>query len=187
LSRFKPGELYDSRDVDDLRQALVATGLFTTVAVEPERTGRVNPDGTETVTLAVTQDAGPPRTLAASAGYGTGQGFRVEGSWTHRNLFPPEGALVGTAVAGTQELGASAIFRRSNAGKRDRTLQLGIEALRSNYEAFDATTGRIFSRLSYDSTPIWRKTLTWGIGAEILGTIEKDYNFALGRATTASS
>jgi translocation and assembly module TamA len=181
LSRFKAGELYDSRDVDDLRQALVATGLFTTVAVEPARSGQVNPDGTETVTMVVTQDAGPPRTLAASAGYGTGQGFRVEGSWSHRNLFPPEGALVATAVAGTRELGASALFRRSNAGKRDRTLQFGIEALRSNYEAFEATTGRIFGRLSYDSTPIWRKTLTWGIGAEILGTIEKDYDFALGR------
>lgn len=181
LSRFKSGELYDSRDVDDLRQALVATGLFTTVAVEPERTGQVNPDGTETVTMLVTQDAGPPRTLAASAGYGTGQGFLVEGSWTHRNLFPPEGALVASAVAGTQELGASAIFRRSNAGKRDRTLQAGIEARRSNYDAFEALTGRIFARLSRDSTPIWRKTFTWGVGAEILGTIEKDYDFALGR------
>jgi translocation and assembly module TamA len=181
LSRFKPGELYDSRDVDDLRAALVATGLFTTVAVEPERSGAANSDGTETVTLAVTQDAGPPRTLAASAGYGTGQGFRVEGSWTHRNLFPPEGALAATAVAGTQELGASAVFRRSNAGQRDRTLQFGMEALRSDYDAFDATTGRIFARLSRDSTPIWRKALTWGIGAEILGTIENDYNFALGQ------
>ncbi|GAA4002683.1 autotransporter assembly complex protein TamA [Sphingomonas humi] len=181
LSRFKAGELYDSRDVDDLRAALVATGLFSTVAVEPERTGQVNPDGTETVTMLVTQDAGPPRTLAASAGYGTGQGFRVEGSWTHRNLFPPEGALIATAVAGTQELGASALFRRSNWRKRDRTLQFGIEALRSDYDAFNATTGRLFARLSYDSTPIWRKTLTWGLGAEILGTIEKDYNFALGR------
>lgn len=181
LARFKQGELYDSRDVDDLRQALVATGLFTTVAVEPERTGAVNPDGTETVTMVVTQTAGPPRTLAASAGYGTGEGFRVEGSWTHRNLFPPEGALVVTALAGTKEYGASALFRRSNAGRRDRTLQFGVEALRANYDAFDALTGRLFARLSRDSTPIWRKTLTWGVGAEILGTIEKDYDFGLGR------
>ncbi len=180
LARFDRGELYDSRDVDDLRAALVATGLFTTVAVEPERTGQVNADGTEVVTMLVTQDAGPPRTLAASAGYGTGQGFRLEGSWTHRNLFPPEGALVTTAVAGTQEQGASVIFRRSNAVKRDRTFQTGLEALRSRYEAFDALTGRLFARLSYDSTPIWRKTLTWGLGAEILGTVEEDYNFAIG-------
>ncbi|WP_344707704.1 autotransporter assembly complex protein TamA [Sphingomonas swuensis] len=178
LARFKRGELYDSRDVDDLRQALVATGLFATVAVEAERTNQANADGTENVVMLVTQDAGPPRTLAASAGYGTGQGLRVEASWTHRNLFPPEGALIASAVAGTKELGASAIFRRSNAGKRDRTLQAGIEALRSNYDAFNALTGRLFARLSYDSTPIWRKTITWGIGAEILGTVEEDYDFA---------
>ncbi|GAA4034660.1 hypothetical protein GCM10022281_13520 [Sphingomonas rosea] len=181
LARFKQGALYDSRDIDDLRQALVATGLFSTVAVQPERSGQVNADGTENVTLLVTQDAGPPRTLAATAGYGTGQGFRVEGSWTHRNLFKPEGAVVASIVAGTQEQGVSAIFRRSNAGKRDRTFQAGLEALRSRYDAFDATTGRLFARLSYDSTPIWRKTITWGIGAEILGTVERDYNFALGR------
>ena len=180
LARFERGDLYDSRDVDDLRQALVATGLFATVAVEPERTGVLNADGTETVTMLVTQDAGPPRTLAASAGYGTGEGFRIEGSWTHRNLFPPEGALVASAVAGTQEQGASLTFRRSNAGRRDRTLQFGLEALRRRFDAFDALTGRLFAKLSYDSTPIWRKPLTWGVGAELLGTVEEDYDFAAG-------
>ena len=69
----------------------LATGLFSTVAVTPERTGENAGDGLEYATILVEQDAGPPRTLAASAGYGTGQGFRVEGSWTHRNPFPPEG------------------------------------------------------------------------------------------------
>jgi len=180
LARFDRGELYDSRDVDDLRQALVATGLFRSVAVEPQRTGQVNADGTETVTMLVTQDAGPPRTLAASAGYGTGEGFRVEGSWTHRNLFPPEGALIASGVLGTAEQGASLTFRRSNAGRRDRTFQVGLEALRARYEAFNALTGRLYTRLSYDSTPLWRKTFTWAAGAEIIGTIEEDYDFDLG-------
>jgi translocation and assembly module TamA len=180
LARFERGELYDSRDVDDLRQALTATGLFSTVAVEPQRTGRPAQDGTEFVTMLVTQDAGPPRTLAASAGYGTGEGFRVEGSWSHRNLFPPEGALIASGVLGTAEQGASLTFRRSNAGKRDRTLQFGLEALHANYQAFEAFTGRLFGRLSYDSTPLWRKTFTWAAGTEIIGTIEEDYDFELG-------
>src|SRR3989344_5198158 len=39
LARFKKGELYDSRLVDDLRKALVATGLYSTVAVQPQPTG----------------------------------------------------------------------------------------------------------------------------------------------------
>ena len=180
LARFERGELYDSRDVDDLRQALVATGLFRTIAVEPQRTGQANPDGTETVTMLVTQDAGPPRTLAASAGYGTGEGFRVEGSWTHRNLFRPEGALIASGVLGTAQQGASIEFRRSNAGKRDLTFQVGLEALRSRLEAFDALTGRLYTRYSRESTPIWRKTFTWAAGAEIIGTVEETYDFELG-------
>src|SRR3546814_16897582 len=84
MSRFKRGDLYDSRKADDLRQALVATGLFANVAVEPEQTGESVGDGTEYVTMKVTQDAGTPRTIAATAGYSTGQGIRLEGSWRHR-------------------------------------------------------------------------------------------------------
>src|SRR5690606_894161 len=49
LRRYKEGELYDSRKVDDLRQALTATNLFSSIGVEPQRSGRSGPDGTETV------------------------------------------------------------------------------------------------------------------------------------------
>lgn len=180
LSRFDKGELYDSRMVDDLRKALVATGLFSIVSVKPTASGEAAPDGTEYATINVEQVAGPPRTLAGSAGYSTGQGFRVEGSWTHRNLFPPEGALIASGVAGTQEQGASLTFRRSNAGRRDRTVELGISALHSDFEAYEAFTGKLAGRISYDSTPIWQKRLTYSYGFEILGTNEQDFNFTTG-------
>jgi len=180
LARFKRGELYDSRKVDDLRQALVATGLFATVAAEPQPTGESAGDDTEYVTMLVTQQAGPPRTLAASAGYGTGEGIRLEGSWTHRNLLPPEGALIFRGVVGTQEQGLGATLRRSNAGRRDRTFELVAEATRSNYNAFEAITGRVAARVSYDSTPIWQKKFTYAFGAELIATSEDDYDFARG-------
>lgn len=179
LARFERGELYDSRMVDDLREALVATGLFNTVTVQPEETGETAGDDTEFVNIAVEQNAGPPRTLAASAGFGTGQGFRVEGSWTHRNLFPPEGALIASAVLGTQEQGVGVTFRRSNAGRRDRTLEFGLNALHANYEAYEAFTGRLGGLLSYSSTPIWQKRLTYAVGGEIIASIEEDFDFAL--------
>ena len=179
--RFDGGDLYDSRKTDDLRDALVATGLFSSVAVEPQRTGRTNADGTEAVDLLVRQSKGPARTLAGSAGYSTGQGFKAEGSWTHRNLFPPEGALIGTIVAGTQEQGASGTFRRSNAGKRDRTFTAIASAVHQNYDAFDAFTGTLSARWSYVSTPIWQKRFTYYYGGELVGTNESTYDFAQGR------
>lgn len=180
LARFKRGDLYDSRKVDDLRQALVATGLFSTVAAEPQPTGESAGDDTEYVTMLVTQQAGPPRTIAASAGYGTGEGIRLEGSWTHRNMFPPEGALTFRGVLGTQEQGIGATMRRSNAGRRDRTFELIAEATRSNYDAFEALTGRVGARVSYDSTPIWQKKFTYAYGVELIATREDDYDFATG-------
>lgn len=181
LARFDKGDLYDSRLVDDLRKALVATGLYSVVSVKPEPSGKPAPDGTEYATIAVEQEAGPARTLAANGGYGTGQGIRVQGSWTHRNLFPPEGALIASAVAGTQEQGASATFRRSNAGRRDRAVELSLSALRSDFAAYEAFTGRLAGRISYYSTPIWQKPVTYSYGFELLGTNEQDFNFATGQ------
>ncbi|WP_085809358.1 autotransporter assembly complex family protein [Sphingomonas sp. TZW2008] len=176
--RFKQGDLFDNRKRDDLREALVATGLFDTLAVEPVRTGQPGPDGTEQVDLVVRQSKGPWRSLAGSAGYGTGEGVKVEGSWTHRNLFPPEGALILTAIGGTQQQGASATFRRQNAGKRDRSFSAGVAANHSNYDAFDAFTGTAFVRWAYDSTPIWQKRFTYAFGAELTGTNESVFDFA---------
>ncbi|OYW80888.1 MAG: hypothetical protein B7Z26_05810 [Asticcacaulis sp. 32-58-5] len=49
IARFHENDLYDSRMVDDLRQALVATNLFRAVSVEPVRTNAPAPDGTEYV------------------------------------------------------------------------------------------------------------------------------------------
>ena len=181
LKRFKTGDLYDSRKVDDLRAALVATGLLSTVSVEPVTSDKIAPDGSLYADLLVRQEAGPARTLAASAGYSTGQGLRVEGSWTHRNLFPPEGSLAANAVLGTQEQGVGLTFHRANAGKRDRSVELSIDALHSDYAAYEAYTGRLAGRISRDTTQIWQKRITYSYGFELIGTNEQDYDFVLAR------
>jgi translocation and assembly module TamA len=46
LSRFKARRALRRRKMDDLREAMVATGLFTTVTAEPVLTGEQAPDGT---------------------------------------------------------------------------------------------------------------------------------------------
>ena len=178
LARFKPGQLYNVDMTDDLRKALVATGLFRDVTVKPVQTDKPGPDGTTQADIQVHQIAGPKRTLAATVGYSTGEGFKLEGSWTNRNLFPPEGALILTGTAGSQEQGASATFRRSNAGQRDKTFSITASADHSNYDAFDAVTGTLGVNWSYDSTPIWQKKFTYGYGAQLIGTNESVYDFA---------
>jgi translocation and assembly module TamA len=176
IQRFDRGDLYDSRQVDDLRQALIATSLLSTVAIEPVRTGTVAADGTETVDLLVRQTEGPRRQLAASAGYGTGEGVKLTGSWTHRNLFPPEGALTVEGVAGTQQQSLSTGFRRSNAGQRDRVFALGASVARQDFEAYNAQTVSLTGSLSRASTPIFQKKWTWSIGGELTASRETRFN-----------
>jgi translocation and assembly module TamA len=35
--------------------------------------------------------------------------------------------------------------------------------------------------MSRDSTPIWQKRFTWAAGAQLIGTVEQDYDFAVGK------
>jgi len=179
--RYREGQVYDSRKVDDLRQALIATGLFSTVSVEPQRTGKAGPDGTEQVDLLVRQVAGKARTLAGELGYSTGQGIKAQASWAHRNLFPPEGALTVSSILGTQEQALTTTFRRSNAGKRDRTFLITASLNHQDYDAFEAFTSTLSARISRDSTPIWQKRWTYYYGAELVGSNEDRYNYSLGK------
>jgi translocation and assembly module TamA len=172
LARFRRGQLYDRRLVDDLREAMVSTRLFSTVSAEPVLTGETAPDGTEYVNILVRQQAGPARSLDASAGFSTGEGFRLEGAWEHRNFFPPEGSLRVAAVAGTNEQSASVRFRRNNWGQRDRALLLQLEGGRRDYLAFQGYTARLYGLVSRESTPIWQKRWTYAYGAELIATNE---------------
>ena len=138
--RFKPGELYDSRKTDDLREALVATGLFSTVAVEPVAPARINADGTEAGRPARPPDARARRDRSpAPPAIRPGRASAPRATWTHRNLFPPEGALIVTRVAGTQEQGAVGhvppLQRRASATGPSPSI---AGASHSNYDAFNA-------------------------------------------------
>ncbi|MGQ0558415.1 MAG: autotransporter assembly complex protein TamA [Sphingosinicella sp.] len=172
LARFEEGDLYDRRRVDDLREAMVATRLFNSVSAETVRTGEPAGDGTEFVDVVVRQDAGPARSLDGNAGYGTGEGLRLEAAWEHRNLFPPEGSLRVAGIAGTAEQNLSIRFRRNNWHRRDRALLLQIEAGQRDYEAFQGYTTRLHGLVTRESTPIWQKVWTYAFGAEILATNE---------------
>jgi translocation and assembly module TamA len=177
LSRFKRGELYDSRKVDDLREAMIATNLFTTVSAEPVLTGEAAEDGTQYVNILVKQEAGPPRSLNGSIGFSTGEGLRAEATWEHRNFFPPEGAVRATAIAGTKEQLIRGVFRRNNAGKRDRAILVQAEAGRRDLAAFKGYTARLHGLFSRESTPIWQKVWTWAVGAELIATNEAQTGF----------
>ncbi|WP_017669389.1 BamA/TamA family outer membrane protein [Sandarakinorhabdus sp. AAP62] len=173
LARFKPGDRYSNAGREDLRRALVQTGLFGAVAIKPGE-GEVREDGTQTVDLEISSEAAPMRTIALAGGFSTGQGVRAEGSWTHRNLFPPEGAFTARAVAAEREQVAQVELRKRNFGQRDRQLLVTGGFTASQQFAFAAETLGISAALARESNILWQKDWTWSIGAQALITSQRD-------------
>ena len=168
IARFHPGQQYDAARLDDFRRALIATGLVSVVTITPVATrdpGVVDVD--------VQIDRAPPRTIAGELGYSTGEGVRVEASWTHRNLIKPEGAVTFRGVLGTKEQSLGATLRQANFNARDRVLTAQVVASHSVYDAYDARTFDMGAGLERQTNIIWQKTWTWSIGTEFVGTSER--------------
>lgn len=175
IARFEPGEPYDQGSVDDLRRAIIQTGLVSAVRIEP-----VQGAAPGTVDLDVAMAPAPPRTIAGEIGYGTGEGARIEGSWTHRNLFPPEGALTVRGVAGTREQLAGVSFRRNNFGQRDRVLTVQATAAHLERDAYRADTFLLSGTLERQTNIFFQKAWVWSLGAELAASREEDVILATG-------
>src|SRR5215203_3069511 len=169
IARFDAGDRFKRSKVDDLRRALIATGLVAAAEV------RLVPSADrQTVNVDVHLEPGPMRTVAGEFGYGTGEGVRVEASWQHRNFFNPEGALTVRGVAGTQEQLAAVSLRRSNFKRRDQVLTGQLSASHSDREAFEAKTLLLAAGIERQSNFIWHKKWTWSLGGELIATDERD-------------
>jgi translocation and assembly module TamA len=168
IARFKPGQPYEASDIDDLRRALIATGLVSTVSVTPQ------PGATsETVDVAVTIEPAPPRTIAGELGYGTGEGFRAAASWQHRNFFPPEGGLTLRAVLGTREQTAAASLRRNNFRKRDHVLTADLALSNLNQPGYEARTFLLGAGIERQTNIIFQKKWTWSAALNLLASDER--------------
>ena len=168
IARFKSGDPFKRSKVDDLRRALIATTLVANADIQ-----MVPTNGGRTVDLAVRLEPAPSHTIAGELGYGTGQGARLEASWTDRNFFNPEGALTVRGVAGTSEQLLGVQFRRSNFMRRDQTLNLQASASHQKFDAYEAKTILLAGNIERQSNFIWQKKWTWTYGAELLATDER--------------
>jgi translocation and assembly module TamA len=167
MARWKPGQRFERDKVDDLRRALIATGLVASadVSVVPAGDGRVDLD--------VRLTPAPRHTIAGELGYGTGEGAKLDLSWQDRNFVNPEGALTLRAIAGTREQLGGVEFRRNNFMKRDRILDVQLTASHTKFDAYEAKTIRFLGSVERQSNIIWRKRWTWGVGTELLATDER--------------
>lgn len=175
IGRFEEGQPYNTPLIEDLRRALVATGLVSSVVIRP-----IARPGTDVVDLAVALEPAPPRTIAGEIGHGTGEGIRLEASWQHRNLVGPEGAVTVRGIAGTREQLVSAHLRRNNFGERDHVLTARIAAGHVDRDAYEANTFQLGAGIERQTNLIWQKRWTWSAGAELIASDERDVDIQSG-------
>jgi translocation and assembly module TamA len=168
IARFRRGDIFKRSKIEDLRRALIATSLVSVADIQV-----VPVDGGRVADLNVRLEPAPSHTIAGELGYGTGQGARVEASWTDRNFFNPEGALTLRGIAGTREQLAAVQFRRNNFLQRDQVLNLQASAGHQKFDAYEARTVLLSGNIERQSNFIWQKKWTWTYGAELLATDEQ--------------
>lgn len=169
IARFDEGDLYNRSDVEDLRQALIATGLVSTVDLKPVE----SESKPGVVDLAANITPAPLRTISGALGYGTSEGLRSEISWEHRNLFPPEGMIRLTGVLATQEQSGSITYRRNNYRRRDNVLNGQVRLSNIDTAAYDARTFAVSASLERQSNLIFQKNWNWSFGLELLASQER--------------
>ena len=174
IARFDAGDTYQRSLEQDLRRAIIATGLVSSATLTT-RVVREPVDG-EPGEVAIDADIqkAKVRTIAGAIGYGTEEGVRVEASWEHRNFFPPEGAVKVRGIVGTREQLAGISFKRNNFRARDQLLNLDAYASDIETDAVEARTVALRGSVERVSNLLFQKPLSWALGAEVLFSDERN-------------
>lgn len=176
IARFDRGDIFQQSLETDLRRAVIATGLVSSATVTPRETRPPQDGRPGEVAIDVAFERAPVRTIAGAIGYGTEDGFKVEGRWEHRNLFPPEGALRLRGIVGTREMLGSVGVRRNNFLGRDQVLTVDAFASDITTQAVDSRGGGVRATFEKVSNILFQKPVSWQIGGELVYTDERNRN-----------
>jgi translocation and assembly module TamA len=153
--RWRQGDVYDNRSVDETRKALIESGLFSTVRITPV-TDPADPTRARMDVEAVER---AHRTIGAGLGYNTSEGAGGRVFWENRNLFGQAEYLRLTLALGQQKNGVAANFRRPDFLDVDQDLLALAEIADDTPTAYHSRRARVSAGLERR----FDRTLTGGI------------------------
>ena len=161
------GETFNPTEIETARADLAGLGVFSSVRAEPAT--KLDAEGRLPVTFVVTE--APPRSVDLGLSYATDLGVTPSVGWHHHNLFGNGEQLNLTASASTggdADVGLSykvgAQFIKPDFLARDQTLQVEVDALRQNLQAYDQDALLESVTLTRPLWPQWGPHWTGSIG-----------------------
>jgi translocation and assembly module TamA len=182
------GEPFDGRKVDEGRQKLVETSLFSSVRIA--HGGALDDRGRLPVTVTLVE--GKHRSIGGGLSYSTSEGYGEEGFggkafWEHRNLFGA-GERLGFTLEGGQTLQSARLdYRDPDRTNPDLAWLANLLAAHENREAYESLTYAGSGGIEYQLTE--ELTVTGALSLEYAdiddGVTEQDFTLLGTPATLA--
>jgi translocation and assembly module TamA len=138
---WEVGQPFDGSKVDEGRQTLIDSGLFSSVKIAHAQS--LDADGRLPMTVTLVE--GKRHSVGGGVSYSTSEGFGAKGFggkafWEHRNLFGEGERLIFTLEGGETVQGAKADFRKPDLTERRLAWLGGLQALREDRDAYESLT-----------------------------------------------
>ncbi len=185
LVPWRPEAPFSRGTLNDYRQTLIDTRLFTSVKVEAA--ADASPVPSEPLDVGVTVQEGALRTIGANVNYARDEGFGAGVSWQHRNFFGQAETLDLALQASELGQSVSASLSKPAFRRPDQVLTTGIALLHEDGDAFEEYSATVRAGLERDLWPAWRGGLGVTLEvAELRDSIGKDESYLVGLPITLS-
>lgn len=142
---WQEGETFNINKVVTTRQAMLKTGLFSSVDVMLEAK-----EGAPTVPVTINMTERKPRTIGTGLSYSTSQSVSGKVFWEHRNLGGGGEKLRLEADAGINRYGIGGRYTKPDlGGTTKRSMQLGLGFKQEFWDAYDKTSYNASARVDH--------------------------------------
>jgi translocation and assembly module TamA len=164
---WQPGDVYDQRKIEEMRGALLETGLFDSIQVDraEQATGDQTP-------INVTFEERDHRSIGFGARYSTSIGPSGTAFWEHRNLLGQDENLRLELDAGLIEQRFTADARKPRWNRDDQDLLGNFELRHKDTEGFEEYAAETGVSLERDFDDLWTGRL--GGSVEALQTTDNE-------------
>ena len=133
---WEQGAIYDQHLVDDMRNRLIDTGVFSSVVIVAEGNAE-SPPGERGMKVTVVE--GPPRSIGAGVSYDSNLGPEVRFGWEHRNLWGEGEVLSLRTSIGIERQRLDTGLRKPDFLQRDQDLVVTSNLINEQTDAYNDT------------------------------------------------